>query len=77
MTIKLKLITILEAKDWKKVNSRSTKYVVLKHPDNLETKMFIGKRGSLRIGKTVKDSRSLTGTQVYKKLLSDFENLTS
>jgi len=51
------IIQELESIGFERVQSRSTKYVVLKRP---ETKnMYIGRKGAMRYGRTVSDSISI------------------
>ena len=41
----------------------STKYTVLTHPDKLETKLFLGKSGAVRYGRTVTQSVAMSAAR--------------
>lgn len=64
-TLREKYIEALKAKSYEEVNSRSSKYVVFRR--DAEFYFYIGKSGSLRIGRTI--TGSVPVTKAYKNSL--------
>ena len=70
-TIREKLIAVLTAQGYQKVNGGSHKYVTLAHPGVANSFLFVGKSGALRQGECA--SRSHSVDALKKSILSDYE----
>jgi hypothetical protein len=68
MTIASQLIAALETAGYKEIDTRSSKYKAFEKP-GISQRLFVGKSGALRIGRSSSQSRSLTGTTYYRMLL--------
>lgn len=67
-TIRDKVIAGLKAQGWQPFPNASRRYVEFHHSDQA-AHFFVGKRGALRIGTNITNSRSMEDTQIYRHLL--------
>jgi hypothetical protein len=71
-TIAEKLATVLLAQGYKELESRTRKYRTFQKEGESE-KLFVGKSGALRKGTNSSSSLSITGGQLYRHLLADYQ----
>lgn len=69
------LIAALRSRGCRDCVARTRKYVVLTSIKTPGMSYFIGDNGALRFGKNVSESRSLSSTGFYNKLLREGEAL--
>lgn len=70
-TIRETLIAGLKAKGWTEAESVTTKkFIAFKHPQE-KAYLFVGKKGALRSGPMVSQTRSLDGTAFRRGFLKD------
>lgn len=69
-TIREQATDLLAAAGWRPVSSSSRKYLAYESPANLRgERIYLGKVGGIRIGRTVTGSRSLNGLLGLRRYL--------
>jgi hypothetical protein len=74
-TLREQYVKTLKARNWKQVETKSSKYIVYHGLINgFERYLFIGKSGALRINKENKATTSVVASDKFKKLLLSESN---
>lgn len=69
-TLRDQYVEALEARGWKRQAVRSHRYLVFSHHRWPSSRVFVGKRGSLRMGRTHKES-SPVSDDARRKMLEE------